>query len=316
MPNGDEDWMMGQTPMGAPFLQGTDPAGNPFGTSVAPEIAEDPEKMRQLLARLERNFQTYPSAAAQQPSGGGQYQLPEGFGESIQGAFQSMPMREAERAVSAAIQFQGMRGYQQSLQAGESAETALARWAPLMFYSHPAAVSTTMRSMRAPAMTPYQEGTLNRQQGALDLARQRFELEKQKQEAQSGLSKQRLDILAQRTQEAAATRSQSQRNYLLRREAAAAEKALANARAQQADPNLDKASKPGDEAMRQLEASYASAARALTNAPATAAPTAPQAAPAAAPAPPKPANEVIRRTKDGRLAVFDSDTKKFLRYAD
>lgn len=288
MPNGDEDWMMGQTPMGAPFLQGTDPAGNPFGTSVAPEIAEDPEKMRQLLARLERNFQTYPSAAAQQPSGG-QYQLPEGLGQSIQGAFASMPMREAERAVSAAIQFQGMRGYQQSLQAGESAETALARWAPLMFYSHPAAVSSTMRSVRQPTMTPFQ-------QESLGLARERLDMAKQKpamtpyQEAQIGLSKQRLDLLGQRTQEAAGRRSEYQRNYLLRREAAAAEKALTNARAQQADPTLDKTSKPTDEAMRALEANYANAARALTNAPTmTAPPAAPpmtqQAAPTGAPKP-------------------------------
>lgn len=313
MPNGDEDWMMGQTPMGAPFLQGTDPAGNPFGTSVAPEIAEDPEKMRQLLARLERNFQTYPSASAQQPSGG-QYQLPEGFGESIQGAFQSMPMREAERAVSAAIQFQGMRGYQQSLQAGESAETALARWAPLMFYSHPAAVSTTMRSLRQPTMTPYQ-------QESLGLARQRLEMEKAKppmtpyQEAQIGLSKQRLDILGQRTQEAASRRSEYQRNYLLRREAAAAEKALQNALDRKRDPE-ETIPKPTDEQIRELQDNYAKAAAALTNAPAMTAPTVPQAAPVAAPAAPKPANEVIRRTKDGRLAVFDSDTKKFLRYAD
>lgn len=56
----------------------------------------------------------------------------------------------------------------------------------------------------------------------------------------------------------------------------------------------------------------------LTTSTATTAPavTAPVAAPTVAPRiGPKPVNEVIRRTKDGRRAVYDADTKKFLRYA-
>ena len=43
---------------------------------------------------------------------------------------------------------------------------------------------------------------------------------------------------------------------------------------------------------------------------------APQAAPVAAAPAPAPAQEVIRITKDGKRAVFDSATKRFLRYAD
>ena len=52
-----------------------------------------------------------------------------------------------------------------------------------------------------------------------------------------------------------------------------------------------------------------------TNAPAKFAPDfVPQQTQAAPP--PTPAPEIRRRTKDGRVAVFDSDTKKFLRYED
>ncbi len=40
------------------------------------------------------------------------------------------------------------------------------------------------------------------------------------------------------------------------------------------------------------------------------------AAPANAPAPTKPAKEIVRETNDGKKAVFDAETKEFLRYAD
>jgi hypothetical protein len=65
----------------------------------------------------------------------------------------------------------------------------------------------------------------------------------------------------------------------------------------------------------------ASNAVANLNAPAPGQPAAPSAPPASTP-PASPStgsgatNEVIRKTKDGRRAVFDAATKKFIRYAD
>lgn len=92
--------------------------------------------------------------------------------------------------------------------------------------------------------------------------------------------------------------------YLNKLELTRTDKALAAARAKETDPNLSAAEKPTPEQIRELENLYAQRAGALTNAPALPF------------TPPKSTNEVIRVTKDGRRAVFDADTKKFLRYAD
>lgn len=59
-----------------------------------------------------------------------------------------------------------------------------------------------------------------------------------------------------------------------------------------------------------LSAQYGATIGPWTNAPAPMVPG-PQSA-----VPTSSGNEVVRRTKDGKLAVFDSITKKFLRYAD
>lgn len=42
-------------------------------------------------------------------------------------------LAEAEQTINAAIKFQAMRGYQQDLQSGKSSAEALAKWAPMLF---------------------------------------------------------------------------------------------------------------------------------------------------------------------------------------
>lgn len=51
----------------------------------------------------------------------------------LQAGVSDLPLAEAEQAVSTAIKFQAVRGYQKDLQEGKSSAEALARWAPLMF---------------------------------------------------------------------------------------------------------------------------------------------------------------------------------------
>lgn len=77
--------------------------------------------------------------------------------QAIARAFQTQKIADAERAVAAAIQFQGMRGYQQALKAGEPAEKALTRYGPMMFYQRPAAFGPAVRAVTPPRMTPYQQ---------------------------------------------------------------------------------------------------------------------------------------------------------------
>ena len=48
---------------------------------------------------------------------------------------EQLPMETAQRAVSAALKFQAIRGYQQDINAGMSTADALAKWAPMMFTS-------------------------------------------------------------------------------------------------------------------------------------------------------------------------------------
>jgi hypothetical protein len=110
----------------------------------------------------------------------------------MQEAYSKLPIAQAEKAVAAAIRFQGMRGYQEDLRNGVAADQALARHAPMMFWQSPGSTMTSMmKAMTPPRMTPYQ-------QGALDLARQRLQAQQQKpamtpyQQEQINLRKQAL----------------------------------------------------------------------------------------------------------------------------
>lgn len=71
--------------------------------------------------------------------------------EAVARAFQTQKIADAQKAVSAAIQFQGLRGYSQALKSGEPAEKALAKYGPMMFYQNPTAFGPAVRSVAPPA---------------------------------------------------------------------------------------------------------------------------------------------------------------------
>lgn len=72
----------------------------------------------------------------------------------LQAGVSDLPLAEAEQAVSTAIKFQAVRGYQKDLQEGKSSAEALARWAPLMFTAPKAGTLGQAASMvRAQAPT-------------------------------------------------------------------------------------------------------------------------------------------------------------------
>ena len=63
-------------------------------------------------------------------------------------------VEEAMKGIEAAVQFQGIRGYQQALKSGESAEKAMARFGPMMFARHPRDYATIMKALTPAAATP------------------------------------------------------------------------------------------------------------------------------------------------------------------
>lgn len=74
----------------------------------------------------------------------------------------------ALKAIEAAIQYQGLRGYQQALKNGEAADKAMARYGPMIFRKTPQAMGPAIRAMTPPVMTPYQQSQAN-------LAREKFD---------------------------------------------------------------------------------------------------------------------------------------------
>jgi hypothetical protein len=57
---------------------------------------------------------------------------------------------EAEKAVSAAIRFQALRGYRRDLESGRAAHEAMAKWGPALFYSTPSALGAVQRALTPP----------------------------------------------------------------------------------------------------------------------------------------------------------------------
>lgn len=80
--------------------------------------------------------------------------------QAVARLFETQKLEDAEKAMSAAIQFQGVRGYQQALKAGEPAEKALTRYGPMMFYQRPSAFGPAVRAVTPPQMTPFQQATI------------------------------------------------------------------------------------------------------------------------------------------------------------
>jgi hypothetical protein len=71
----------------------------------------------------------------------------------LQYAVQDLPLAEAEKAVSTAMKFQAIRGYQRELANGTPAHEALAKWAPMMF-AQPKAATLGQAASMVRATTP------------------------------------------------------------------------------------------------------------------------------------------------------------------
>lgn len=113
----------------------------------------------------ERKTQTFSYTPAPPP--GPMDQLP----NLMRAMYTSLPVEDAERAVSAAIQFQGLRGYRRDLDSGTDATTALAKWGPLMFYQKPSVIAPMAKAFQKPAMSPYQQAQIELARQKLDIAR-------------------------------------------------------------------------------------------------------------------------------------------------
>lgn len=74
----------------------------------------------------------------------------------LQYQVRDLPLAEAEQAVSTALKFQAIRGYQKDLQNGVSAPEALTRWAPIMF-SQPKAGTLGQAASLVRAGTPQEK---------------------------------------------------------------------------------------------------------------------------------------------------------------
>lgn len=101
------------------------------------------------------------------PPTGPRVTAPGGLGPMLQQMriqTKDMPTEQANQAVAAALKFQGMRGYQNDLQAGKSPSEALAKWAPIIL-SGPK--ETTMSGMASMIKATSQEPTFRNASGVL-----------------------------------------------------------------------------------------------------------------------------------------------------
>lgn len=92
----------------------TQQAGVPWGGSVT-------------LPGNAQNFAAMQSPV-EAPGSSGEYW------QRFQQAYRNLPLEQAQQAISAAVKYQGMRGYQRDIESGNvTAEQALAKWAPMIF---------------------------------------------------------------------------------------------------------------------------------------------------------------------------------------
>lgn len=207
------------------------------------------------------------------------YDEPGGMGDinpqAVNQLFQTQKMEDAEKALSAAIQFQGLRGYQQALQKGEAAEKAMTRYGPMMFYQRPTAVGSAIRSVTPPQMTPFQQATIDER-------------------------KRRALIPPQMTPYQQATIDE-RKNRSPRVTPIVSEDILHGP--QRLPMTGEQFQSFIETAPPELRTNAVNSAISQMLKPATAAPS-------------SATNEVIRKTKDGRSAIFNSETKQFIRYAN
>jgi len=124
-----------------------DPNLTPFSTSTT-----DPSGQTRTLTG-------YGTRRPIQPPGGmGGIGMPD-LGPGIAAAYRELPVDQAEKAVEAAIRYQGQRGYQRDLASGKSSAEAFARWAPMIFRTATGLPEAINRTSPAPppAITPQQQ---------------------------------------------------------------------------------------------------------------------------------------------------------------
>ena len=198
---------------------------------------------------------------------------------------QGQPLAEAEQALSAALKFQAIRGYQKDLENGKSPGEALSRWAPMMFTAPKSSnlgnAASMVRATRAPAPMVRTAGG------------QIFQI------PPGGGAATALTP--------APVRPPRTDPFAL----AEFELKLKQIEKLQADLDVEPAGKGRQDILKRIDVAQREAA-ALRPSPAATAPTI-QTPLAVTPAGAR--NEVVRLTKSGRKAVFDSATKQFLRYA-
>lgn len=73
---------------------------------------------------------------------------------AVQENIKNQGIEAALKATSAAIQFQGLRGYQQALKNGEAPEKAMVKYGPMIFNKQAQAFAPSMRALTPPTITP------------------------------------------------------------------------------------------------------------------------------------------------------------------
>lgn len=232
------------------------------------------------------------------------------IGAGVAAAFQNLPVDQAAKAVEAAMRYQAQRGYQQDLAAGKNAAEAFAKWGPMLFHQATGIPEAINRSV-PPPITP-QQMIQNR------LAQAKFDAAQAAAKAKA---------------EQGAIRSAGGGLYRISSSGPAEELVPPKASTSK-DPALGDAYKQLDEARKDMAKLVANpppkskakehqkamddATMRMRDARITISKLTTPQTPAQEPPNPaqtKKANEVIRMTGDGKKAVFDADTKKFIRYA-
>lgn len=210
-------------------------------------------------------------------------------------AIQDLPIDQAEKALTSALKFQAIRGYQRDLAAGKSAADALSRWAPIMF-SQPKAGTLGQAAAMVRASRPAQPKVMNVGGVAYEIGPGRataltppapkiLSVGGTAYEFGPGGARQ---LTPAKVTSPRANQFDLQQHASLMRQIQAIEKDLATTPVEDRGDMIREIRRLQSQA-EQIRSRSGSA---------------------------EPKNEVIRLTKTNRRAVFDANTKKFLRYAD
>lgn len=74
---------------------------------------------------------------------------------AIADLYRRVPLEQANKAIEAATRLEGMLGYDADRKAGIPVMEALTKWSPKMYFNHPAAVASLMRSSAAGKAAPF-----------------------------------------------------------------------------------------------------------------------------------------------------------------